>query len=80
MSLIFLGFAFKKKKLSHPEGAPTPPLSTPGAPECHAVPQGAKCGTNSEQGTRPRSTFASSDYLRKAGAKTQDLGPRRSSD
>jgi hypothetical protein len=32
-------------------GAPTPLLSTPGAPECHAVPhQGTKCGANRAHG------------------------------
>jgi hypothetical protein len=38
-------FPSKKNGVS-PKGAPTPLLSTPGAPECHAVPQGTKCGAN----------------------------------
>jgi hypothetical protein len=36
--------------LSSPKDAPTPLLSTPGAAECHAVPQGTKCGANRAHG------------------------------
>jgi hypothetical protein len=74
LSNIFWGPASRLQKKEEengaPIGAPTPllgVLSTPGAPECNAVPQGHTA------------TFASLD-LRKAGAKTQDLGPRRRSD
>jgi hypothetical protein len=57
-----------------PKGAPTPLLSTPGAPECHAVPQVTKCGANRAHG-QVRGLGLEERGTRKAGAKTQDLGP-----
>jgi hypothetical protein len=65
--------AFPSKKnwsrLTPPKGAPTPLLSTPGAPECHMQ---YRKGPNAVR-TGHTATSASLD-LRKAGAKTQDLG------
>jgi hypothetical protein len=49
-SKSIFGLAKKTNKKPSPTGAPTPLLSTPGASECYAVPQGTKCGANRAHG------------------------------
>jgi hypothetical protein len=52
MAFPSISFLWSRLKFffTPPKGVPTPLLSTPGAPECHAVPQGTKCGANRAHG------------------------------